>query len=252
MKTRKYSELKVKIYPDRTQMGAGAATDAAECIRMLLNKKDEINCVFAAAPSQNDFLAALVSDKSIDWTRINAYHMDDYVGLKQGSPQSFSGFLNNAIFSKVPFKSVNLLNGEADPETEARRYDHLLRTHKTDIVLMGIGENGHIAFNDPGVADFHDEKFVKIATLDEVCRMQQVHDKCFATIDDVPKSAFTVTVPGLMAADYHFCIVPTKLKACAVKKMLEGPISEDCPASILKTRCNARLYLDLDSASLLN
>ena len=251
METRKYADLEVKIYPNRTMMGEAAAKDAATCIRSLLSRKPEINCIFAAAPSQNDFLKALVADRTIDWTRINAYHMDDYVGLKQGSHASFSGFLKNAIFDKVPFKTVNLLDGQADPEKESERYSELLKAHQTDVVFMGIGENGHIAFNDPDVADFHDKKYVKTVKLDDVCRMQQVHDGCFPTFDDVPKQAFTVTIPGLMAAAYHFCIVPTKLKAPAVKNMLEGPVSEKCPASILQTRPQARLYLDADSASLL-
>lgn len=250
MKTQ-YGELKVTKYVNRDCMGSNAAKDAAKCIQQLLEKKKEINCIFAAAPSQNDFLKYLVSDSSIDWTHINAYHMDEYVGLVQGSEGSFSGFLKNAIFDKVPLKTVNLLNGKGEPQTEAMRYETLLKSHKPDIVFMGIGENGHIAFNDPEEADFHDKRLVKIVTLDAICRMQQVHDGCFKTLENVPKQAFTVTIPGLMEADYVFCIVPTKLKAQAVKNMLEGPVNEKCPASILQTKANSHLYLDSDSASLL-
>ena len=246
-------QLQVRIFDTRKAMGDCAGQEIAQCLRELLKEKKTVNVMFAAAPSQNETLAALIDAKGIDWARINAFHMDEYVGISPSHSASFCNFLNRAIFTKKPFASVNLINASApDKDAEARRYAGLLESHKLDVCILGIGENGHIAFNDPSVADFNDPKGVKIVKLEEVCRMQQVHDKCFATIDDVPKSAFTVTVPGLMAADYHFCIVPTKLKACAVKKMLEGPISEDCPASILKTRCNARLYLDSDSASFLN
>lgn len=252
MKNRKYDNLELFICENRTVMGEKAAVDAAECIKKVVAAKGEANCIFAAAPSQNDFLKALVADKSIPWNKVNAYHMDDYVGLKQGCEQSFSGFLKSHIFDLVPFKSVNLINGQNNPEDEADRYAKLLKENKTDIVFMGIGENGHIAFNDPGVADFNDPKYVKVVKLDDACRMQQVHDKCFPTFDDVPEKAFTVTVTGLMAADYHFCIVPTKLKAPATKRALEGAISEECPASILRNKKNAKMYIDEDCASLLS
>lgn len=252
MQARKYNELDVYIFENRTLMGEKAAVDAAECIKKVVAEKGEANCIFAAAPSQNDFLKALVADKTIPWEKVNAYHMDDYVGLEQGCEQSFSGFLKSHIFDLVPLKSVNLINGQNDQESESERYSKLLKEHKTDIVFMGIGENGHIAFNDPGVADFNDPKYVKVVKLDDKCRMQQVHDKCFPTFDDVPEKAFTVTITGLMAADYHFCIVPTKLKAPATKRMLEGPVSEECPATILRNRKNAKMYIDEDCAYLLN
>lgn len=251
METKRFGMLDVKIFPNREMMGKASAEDASECIRTLLSQKEEINCIFAAAPSQNDFLSALVGDERIPWSRINAYHMDEYVGLKQGGKASFSRYLIDAVFGKVSFKSVHLFDGQADPEKETARYARLLSANKPDVVFMGIGENGHIAFNDPGVADFNDKFLVKMVEIDEICRMQQVHDGCFPSLDEVPRRAFTVTVPGLMMADYKFCVVPTKLKAPAVRRMLLGPVSTDCPASILRTSKNSILYLDSDSAGLL-
>ncbi len=175
-----------------------AEQDIADAIKLCLKKKDEINMIFAAAPSQNDTLSELLKREDIPWNKINAFHMDEYIGLKDGAPQSFGIFLKNAIFGKADFKSVQYINGNAeDIEAECARYSKLLTDYPTDIVCLGIGENGHIAFNDPGVADFHDKVLIKTATLDEVCCQQQVNDGCFATIDDVPKRALTLTIPAL-------------------------------------------------------
>ena len=244
MKTKKYDKVNVHIYETREEMGAAAALDAAACIRKLLETKEELNCIFAAAPSQNEFLAALVADKTIPWERINAYHMDDYVGFGLGDPRSFNGFLTNAVFGKVRFKSVNLLDGKNDPAEECARYETLLRDNPPDIVFMGIGENGHIAFNDPSVADFNDPHLVKLVVLEHVCRQQQVNDGCFAALEDVPTHAFTVTIPGLIRAQHVFCIVPGTLKAQATAHALTGPIDESCPASILRRHDDAQMYID--------
>lgn len=249
MECRKYDRVSLKIFDTRLEMGRSAAAEASECIRSLLEKKEEINCMFAAAPSQNEFLEALAEDKTIPWDRVNAYHMDDYIGFGIGDPRSFNGFLTRAIFEKVPFKTVNLLNGMADPEQECLRYEKLLRDNPLDIVFMGIGENGHIAFNDPSVADFEDSRMVKIVELEERCRMQQVHDGCFPDLAHVPTHAFTVTIPAMTAAGRLFCIVPGKLKASAVKKTLEGPVAVSCPASILRQHNHAAMYIDKESAS---
>ena len=251
-KTFQKDKLTVKIYDTRAAMGRDAAREAAACMRALLAEKDEINMIFAAAPSQNEFLAALAEEPDIDWGRINAYHMDEYVGLDcDAAPQSFARFLKDALFDRVPFRTVNLLNGKGDAQAEAARYSELLRAHPVDIVCMGIGENGHIAFNDPGVADFNDDKLVKVVPLDLTCRTQQVHDGCFAKLEDVPTHAFTLTIPALMAAAHHFCMVPAATKAEAVRATLTGPIAETCPATILRTAPHATLYCDGDSASLL-
>lgn len=245
-------KLRVKIFENRTLMGEDAAKDIKDKIKELLSQKAEINMIFAAAPSQNDVLASLVMDKSIEWNRVNAYHMDEYIGLDKNAPQGFGNFLKEHIFGLVPFKSVNYIDISAvDPEREADRYAGLLADNPTDIVVMGIGENGHIAFNDPPVADFNDERLVKPVKLDEICRNQQVNDGCFKHIDDVPTHAMTLTVPALMSAPYQFCIVPAPTKAKAVYETLNGNIDEHCPASILRTKENAVLYLDADSAKLL-
>lgn len=252
MKSFKKDNLEVQIFENRTLMGEAAARDIKARIASLLSKKAEINMIFAAAPSQNDVLKSLVEDKTIEWNRVNAYHMDEYIGLDKNAPQGFGNFLRDHIFGLVPFKSVNYIDiTTTDPEAEAERYGKLLRENPTDIVVMGIGENGHIAFNDPPVANFNDPKTVKPVKLDEICRQQQVNDGCFATIGDVPTHAMTLTVPTLVAAPYLFCIVPAPTKAKAVYETLNGTIDEHCPASILRLQKNAILYLDDQSSSLL-
>ena len=252
MKTLKKDKLVVEIYENRTLMGEAAARDIKAKIAELLEESQEINMIFAAAPSQNDVLKALVEDKEIEWNRVNAYHMDEYIGLDKNAPQGFGNFLKDHIFSLVPFKSVNYIDITAtDPEKEAERYGKLLDENLTDIVIMGIGENGHIAFNDPPVADFKDKKTVKPVKLDEVCRQQQVNDGCFESIDKVPTHAMTLTVPTLVRAPYLFCIVPAPTKAKAVYETLNGSIDEHCPASVLRTHDNAKLYLDDQSSKLL-
>jgi glucosamine-6-phosphate deaminase len=233
-------------------MGASAAEDIKARILSLLAEKDTVNMIFAAAPSQNEVLAALAADGDIPWERINAFHMDEYIGLPAGAPQAFGEFLKAHIFGLVPFGSVSLLDvTAADPEAECDRYAALLRDYPADIVVMGIGENGHIAFNDPPVADFSDPKAVKAVALDEVCRNQQVHDGCFARLDDVPTTAITLTVPTLFAGKHLFCIVPASTKARAVYATLCGDIGESCPATILRRHGSAVLYLDGDSSALL-
>ena len=252
MKMMQVDKLRVEIYENRTLMGEAAARDIKAKIAQLLSEKAEINMIFAAAPSQNDVLKALMEDKEIEWHRVNAYHMDEYIGLDKDAPQGFGNFLKAHIFGLVPFKSVNYIDITAtDPEAEAARYGALLDANPTDIVVMGIGENGHIAFNDPPVADFKDEKTVKPVQLDEVCRQQQVNDGCFASIDKVPTHAMTLTVPTLVRAPYLFCIVPAPTKANAVYETLNGSIDEHCPASILRLQDNAVLYLDNESSKLL-
>lgn len=251
MREFKADKLTVKIMPNRTEMGEVAASDIVTAIKEALSKKEEINMIFAAAPSQNDVLKALV-ESDVEWNRVNAFHMDEYIGLDKSAPQGFGNFLVDHIFGKVPFKSVNLIDCSAtDPEAECERYERLLVENPVDIIVLGIGENGHIAFNDPWVADFKDSKKVKTVLLDEVCRQQQVNDGCFASIDLVPKSAITLTCPVFIEAPQLFCIVPAITKANAVKNTVYGEINEDCPATVLRQHPAAVLYLDADSASLL-
>ena len=244
--------LTVNVYESRTEMGEAAAADIKACILSLLQTKETINMIFAAAPSQNEVLYALATDKEIPWNRVNAFHMDEYIGLSPDAPQGFGNFLKEHIFGLADFKSVSYINVSAsDAEAECERYAALLAKHPTDIVVMGIGENGHIAFNDPPVADFKDPKAVKPVELDEVCRNQQVNDGCFARLEDVPKTAITLTVPTLFAGDHLFCIVPARTKARAVKATLCDEINEKCPATVLRRHESAILYLDGDSSSLL-
>jgi len=195
-------------------MGLSAAIEVAEIITILLKQQPEVNLIFAAAPSQNEFLAELSAMNDIDWQRINAFHMDEYLGLPVGAPQEFGFFLKNQIFGKLPFRTINYLNRNClNVDEECKRYAELLRQHPVDIVCMGIGENGHIAFNDPHVAKFNDPKWVKIVDLDKTSRMQQVNDDCFTSIDKVPLYAITLTIPALMKGKYLFCIVPSRTKA---------------------------------------
>ncbi|MBQ6937429.1 MAG: glucosamine-6-phosphate deaminase [Clostridia bacterium] len=243
-------KLKVMIFDTREEMGNKAGSDAAQCIRKLLSEKEEVNMIFAAAPSQNETLAALINAEGIEWNRINAFHMDEYIGLVPNAPQGFGNFLKSAIFSKLPFKSVNYIyaEGESAEETCAR-YTKLIKENPIDIVCLGIGENGHIAFNDPWVADFNDKEVIKRVELDEVCRQQQVNDGCFAKIEDVPKYALTLTVPTLFNADYLFCTVPAPTKAEAVYRTINDSISEDLPATIMRKHDNAIMYCDKDSGA---
>lgn len=187
------------------------------------------------------------------WNRIHALHMDEYIGLQADAPQRFGNYLKEHIFAALPFKSIHYLYIEgASPENICAHYEEVLQKHPIDIVFMGIGENGHIAFNDPHVALFDDPQQVKVVLLDEVCRTQQVHDGCFSSLEKVPQQAVTITIPVMMKATRIFCIVPGKPKANAVKETLYGPVSTTCPASILRTHPHATLYCDRDSASLLS
>ncbi|MEG2931334.1 MAG: 6-phosphogluconolactonase, partial [Ruthenibacterium sp.] len=174
------------------------------------------------------------------------------IGLPEGAPQGFGAFLKTHLFSKANFRSVQYINGNARSlDAECDRYASLLARAHIDIVCLGIGENGHIAFNDPAVADFHDTKTVKLVELDSICRQQQVNDNCFARIEQVPKRALTLTVPALLNADYHFCIVPSEKKAQAVHDTFYQAISEKCPATILRKCENLVFYVDRDSGKLL-
>ncbi len=244
--------LYTKIFDTRKNMGDAAGKDIAQTIRALLAEKDEVNMIFAAAPSQNETLETLINEEGIDWLRINAFHMDEYIGLCENAPQRFGKYLNDHIFSKVNFKSVNYINGSVeDIEAECNRYTELLKKHPIDIVCLGIGENAHVAFNDPWVADFNDSAVIKKVELDSVCRNQQVNDGCFDKIDAVPTHALTLTIPTLVSADYMFCSVPAKTKADAAYKTINDAVSEDVPATIMRTHKNAIMYLDSESGKLL-
>lgn len=248
----KKEQLTVNIYTTRKEMAEKAALEVSCKISELLNEKEFVNMIFAAAPSQTEFLSILVAQKHLDWKRVNAFHMDEYIGLKEEASQRFGNFLKQHLFDRIPFRQVYYLDGLKSAEAECKRYTALLHDFPADIVCLGIGENGHIAFNDPHVADFNDPLQVKVVNLDEICRQQQVNDNCFNQIEEVPTHALTLTIPALVAAPYMYCVVPFRTKAQAVYRALNGEVSEACPASILRKKENATLYLDEESSALLN
>ena len=248
----KQDNLTVNIYSSRKELGFAAACEAGKKIKELLLAQPFVNIIFAAAPSQNEFLENLINQEGIEWERINAFHMDEYIGLSHDAPQGFGNFLKERIFDKKPFHTVNYLNGLSDSqETECTRYSQLLTKYSTDIVCMGIGENGHIAFNDPHVADFNDKSQVKVVELDGLCRQQQVNEGCFSTIGEVPTHALTVTIPSLLKAKFIFCMVPGTNKAQAVANTIVQKIAERYPSTVLRNHWSAILYLDKESARLI-
>lgn len=248
----KKDNLEVKIYSTREELGSAAGYEAAYKIKALQRTQLIVNIIFAAAPSQNEFLENLINQEGIVWESINAFHMDEYIGLPPTAPQAFGNFLKERIFDRKPFRSVNYLNGQYESkESECTRYSQLLAANPVDIVCMGIGENGHIAFNDPHVADFEDKVQVKVVELDGPCRQQQVNDGCFTSIEHVPTHALTLTIPALLKAKYLFCMVPGSSKAKAVANTIEQVISERYPSTILRNHHSAILYIDKKSAELL-
>lgn len=249
---RTYDKLRVRIFADQPSLGAAAATEAAAALAQTIKERGEANLMMATGNAGLQFLAALRQDKTVDWTKVNLFHMDEYKGIAATHPASFRLFIHKHISDWLPFKSANYIEGDAaSAEDEARRYAALLVKHPIDVCHCGIGENGHIAFNDPPVADFNDPLLVKIVQLDQACRQQQVGEGHFPNLAAVPTHAITVTIPGLLRARRLVCVVPEKRKAQAVHDALLGPIATSCPSSILRTRSEATLYLDRDSASLL-
>lgn len=228
-------------------MGSQAAAGIADKVRTCLRQQDGIRMVFAAAPSQAEMLAALIAEKDIHWRRVTAFHMDEYLGLPPGSRQRFGNWLRRAIFDRLPFQAVHLIEPGDDPEQSTADYALKLNEAPIDIVCCGIGINGHLAFNDPP-ADFDDPFTVKAVTLDAQCRQQQVDDRSFATLDQVPTQALTMTVPALMAGHAIFCTVPGEAKSDAVRRALLGPLDPMCPASALRRHPHCTIYLDQESA----
>src|SRR6185295_17844447 len=245
-------KLNVYVYNSRLNMGAAAAGVVAEEIRGLVESRGRAVGIFASAPSQNEFLAALVETPGLDWSRVVAFHLDEYLGMDEQAPQSFRRFLIDRLVNKVPLGEFHGLRGDApDGTEEANRYAEFLEQNPPDFAVLGIGENGHLAFIDPPFCDFNDPKAVKVVELDEVCRNQQVNDGAFATLDEVPRNALSLTIPTLMARPKLFAIAPGPAKRQAIKNAVEGAISTTCPASILRTHPDAHLFIDLDSAEFL-
>lgn len=249
MREFKKEKLNVKVFENRAELGAAAADIFAAKLQELLKTKEYVNVIFASAPSQNEFLAEL-NKKDVEWNRINAFHMDEYVGLDKDAPQGFGNFLKDRLFQNVKCREVHYLNGNADDiQEECARYAALLTKYPTDIVILGIGENTHLAFNDPHVADFNDPLIVKVVDLDQDCRVQQVNDGCFANIGEVPTHALTITMPALFKSTFAYAIVPGKFKANAIEHTINSDISELYPSTILRRHDNATLFIDEDSAS---
>lgn len=240
-------KLQFYICSDRAGMGKLAADLAARQIKQLLESQEEVRIVFAAAPSQDEVLYHLTNDLEIDWSRITGFHMDEYLGLPADSNQWFRKYLQKNITTKINIKDFHFIDGMADPEKEAQRYTNLLGDAPIDVVCLGIGENGHIAFNDPPVADFSDPKMVKVVELDQYSRRQQVNDGCFPTINDVPTHALTLTIPALISAASLFCTVPGSAKEDAIYNVLHQEIDTSCPATILRTHPHTKLILDLEA-----
>jgi glucosamine-6-phosphate deaminase len=244
---RRVGRLKIESYQTRAAAGMVSAVAVAAELRERLARQATARMIFAAAPSQADMLDALCAIPGVDWNRVVAFHMDEYIDLPAGAPTRFANWLDRHLFGKVPFAAVHRIVPEPDAEAAASAYAALLAEAPIDIVCLGIGVNGHIAFNDPPVADFGDPLDVKVVELDEICRQQQVDDEGFARIEDVPRHAVTLTIPRLLRADRLFCMVPGRAKREAVRQTLYGPVTTECPASIMREHPGCTLYLDAES-----
>jgi glucosamine-6-phosphate deaminase len=244
--------LPVEVYADNAALGRAAAARAAEILRAVLAQEPEAHAIFATGNSQLTMFQALVQEAGIDWKRVSIYHMDEYVGMRADHPASFRRYLREKLVDQVHPGAFYGVEGDApDPQEECRRYAALLEAHPAHLCCLGIGENGHLAFNDPPFADFNDPVKAKIVTLDEMSRRQQVGEGHFPNLDAVPRHAITLTIPALLAARQMLAIVPEARKAPAVQAALEGPLATACPASILRQAGHARLFLDAESAAML-
>ncbi len=247
-----FDQLNVLVYDNKEVLGAASADFVENKIKEVVSSKGKARVIFATGASQFEFLAALC-EKEIPWESVEAFHLDEYVGLSDDHPASFRCYLRERLFNKVNPATVHYLDGCVDKlDEECERYSKVLTRGEIDLACIGIGENGHIAFNDPPVADFKDPKLVKVVELDEPCRNQQYGEGWFPSFDNVPKFALSLTVPAIMQAKTVNCVVPDERKAEAVKNALYGPIQTSCPASILRTHTDAFLRLDQPAASLLS
>ena len=245
--------LNVYVYESRPALGAAAASAVAAEIQNQTKRQGHVVSIFASAPSQNEFLSALVGMADIDWSCLTAFHLDEYLGMNDRAPQSFRRFLIDRLVNKVSVGKFYGLRGEAeDASNECSRYAALLAENPPDFAVLGIGENGHLAFIDPPFCNFKDPEPVKVVELDEICREQQVHDGAFPSLNEVPRKALSLTIPTIMARPKLFAIVPGSAKQQAIKNTVEGPIATTCPASILRRHNDAHLFIDRDSAALLS
>lgn len=244
--------LKVETHDTEKAMGQAAAAYGACVLRELCNKQSEVNILVSTARSQEEMMRALESAEGIDWNKVNLFHVDEYIGLPEGDEHRLSHQLLGYFFKKTPFKATYFMDPLApDLNAECQRYESLLKDHPVDISFVGIGDNGHLAFNEPDFADFNDPVLVKTVSIDSVSKNQLVQHKNYNSSKEMPDRAFTLTLPALMSANTVICTVPFTTKAKAVACALKGPIKTACPASILRRHPNAILFLDTDSASLL-
>lgn len=244
--------LPVRIYHSQAEMAQGAAHLAHEYLTALLGKQRTVACILATGNSQIRFLENLIALGGVDWSRLTLFHMDEYLGLDANHPASFRRYMRERVEARVRPGRFHYLEGDALlPIEECQRYAQLLAAQPIDLCCLGVGENGHLAFNDPPVASFEDELKVKLVKLDLACQQQQVGEGHFPNLEAVPQYAMTLTIPMLCSARKMLCVAPEKRKAPAVRDMLNGPITTSCPASILRRQSHATLLLDTDSASLL-
>lgn len=244
--------MRIRVFNDKTTLGRAAAEQAANAIRRAIAERGHARIIAATAASQLEFLDALTRAPGIDWTKVEAFHLDEYIGLPITHPGSFRKMLMEQLVKKTGIKNYHLLDGDAaDPSAVVREVGKQLASAPIDIAFLGIGENGHIAFNDPP-ADFDTEDPYLIVNLDEACRQQQVGEAWFANISQVPKQALSMSAKQILKAKEILAVVPDKRKAQAVKACFEGEISPMAPASILRRHPDATVYLDTNSASLLS
>lgn len=242
-------KLNVSVFDDSEEMGLAAAVAVSKTLHDIIDAKGFANLILATGASQFSFLKYL-HQQEINWQKVNVFHLDEYKGLPESHPASFRKYLKERILQKVKPGAIYFLNGDApDTDTEVMRYEELLKKHPVDVACIGIGENGHIAFNDPPVADFDDPKWVKVVELDEACRNQQLGEGWFPSLDEVPTHALSLTIPAIMSCKAISCVVPDERKADAVFHTLNDPITTKCPATILRRHPDALLYLDKYSAS---
>lgn len=245
----KKDNLAIKIFENKEKLGEASAVSVTQKLKEAIAEKGFANLILATGASQFQFLEHLQKQK-IDWKKITVFHLDEYKGMPITHPASFRKYLKERILDKVQPKQVYYLEGDsADIDATIAEYEDLLRKHPIDVACIGIGENGHIAFNDPPVADFNDPKLVKVVELDEACRKQQLGEGWFPTFDDVPTHALSLTIPAIMGCKHISCVVPDERKAEAVYNTLNAEISTACPATILRKHPDTILCLDKDSAS---
>ncbi len=244
--------LAVRVFPTQAELARAVALEAQAILQEASARQRSAAMILAAANSQIQSLDALVALGGVDWSRVTLFHMDEYLGIDAQHPASFRRFLRERVEQRVRPKAFHSIEGEAlEPLAECERYAKQLGAQPIDLCLLGIGENGHLAFNDPPVANFADRQTVKLVKLEEACRQQQVGEGHFPSLAAVPQYAFTLTIPALCAARRMLCIVPERRKAQAVRDALRGPISPACPASFLRRQAHCTLFLDAESASLL-